>query len=608
VASSWNPAADRPIPARPSVRCPRAEALHGPGVALNAPVRMPPLPLLMMLRRRALTANGALQRTTRHLPDRPHPAYGVAPAKRTGRKPLVGRNGHSPGPVVGADSPVHSLRVLGESAASPPRGGWVPEIQLSRFASGAWFQGGAVRRGRSTARLANAAVSTQLTMSYPTMGVHPAAPVPSRRSPGIWPHRPQATDAAYVSAGGGRYPGSDDTAAFSIDSRRRVEVGHRPVSPRTVTHAGSRLATRVQKAHPLPAGSHLPYVLRCGASSFHATLPHRPRGSSEAPVTNHSDVRFRAAANAAGLGAVASIRKGPTRSAVTGAAREAPVVMAGERPAGGRAAPAMRTLQPRRTSAVPTGKTATPERDVRGSHAEQRWRIAIARTPLEAPRAFPDRLLPMVRTLTGATTATYTTGSATRLALRAAGARGATTRTTIHLPTTPDRADLGLLAHELSHARTALPRPRFSLRTHDSTADTEERAAQRTANTVLRAPTGGRIATLPVGKAAGGTAAVMDAAVQAAKEAAHDLIHRSGLTGKPTNAAATEAPTTTVFGSSAEAPSSTPADGAARKAETALTRPATTTHLPTVDDLVRAVEQRVLSQLERRGGRYSAAF
>ncbi len=102
--------------------------------------------------------------------------------------------------------------------------------------------------------------------------------------------------------------------------------------------------------------------------------------------------------------------------------------------------------------------------------------------PLEAPRPFPAHLRPLVARFAGdAGRASYTTGPATREALAQAGARGATTGSVVHLPGAPAAAmsaDLtGVLAHELSHARQPVGRPRFLLRVQSGAMDADERAA-----------------------------------------------------------------------------------------------------------------------------------
>ena len=122
------------------------------------------------------------------------------------------------------------------------------------------------------------------------------------------------------------------------------------------------------------------------------------------------------------------------------------------------------------------GPIATPQ---------QRWRAAVAARPLEAPRPFPAALRPLVTRFAGtANRPSYTTGAATRQALSAAGAHGATTGSVVHLADPPSTAALRggtaalrVLAHELTHARQPVGRPRFLLRVPSGAADADERTA-----------------------------------------------------------------------------------------------------------------------------------
>ncbi|MBP2329917.1 hypothetical protein JOF56_010302 [Kibdelosporangium banguiense] len=76
--------------------------------------------------------------------------------------------------------------------------------------------------------------------------------------------------------------------------------------------------------------------------------------------------------------------------------------------------------------------------------------------------------------------ARYTTGSATRRALREVGALGATTGSVVHLAQQPSMApsSMGVLAHELTHARAPVSRPRFMLHNHTGAMDSDERQAR----------------------------------------------------------------------------------------------------------------------------------
>jgi hypothetical protein len=115
---------------------------------------------------------------------------------------------------------------------------------------------------------------------------------------------------------------------------------------------------------------------------------------------------------------------------------------------------------------------------------ETRWHAALTKAPLESAQPLAGRWASLARIITGRTHTRYTTGPATRRALRAAGALGATTGSVIHLSRAPSaRVDATVIAHELVHSRTPVQRPRFLLAAHSSHEE-EERMAQRAARQV----------------------------------------------------------------------------------------------------------------------------
>jgi uncharacterized protein DUF4157 len=113
----------------------------------------------------------------------------------------------------------------------------------------------------------------------------------------------------------------------------------------------------------------------------------------------------------------------------------------------------------------------------------------------------------------------FTTGPATRGALAAAGALGATTGTVVHLPAVPTGAPAvsAVLAHELAHTRSPVRRPRFLLGGASGLLDDDERQALAAgrAGPVVTAGAG-IVDSLPVG---GGLGAVGDVATRAARAA-----------------------------------------------------------------------------------------
>jgi hypothetical protein len=277
----------------------------------------------------------------------------------------------------------------------------------------------------------------------------------------------------------------------------------------------------------------------------------------------------------------------------------------------------------------------------------------------------PAPLFRWARELSGRSAPRYTAGPATSAALRATGARAASSGDVVHLPGPPAATGPAgaVLAHELAHLRQPLGRPRFLLERATSTPDADERATvQRlarpgapltTAGTgagIARATGAGIIEDLPV--APGGTGGLLEAARAAAREELATLTGGGDRTGPAAGlegplATTSEPMATWTAGAftdpgSALSPGSAPfpvgpaptgngtgpTTGLEPTVRTAFSAGASTLFGPgtasgagasgepgapilpeqIVDSMVDALEQRVLAELERRGGRYSGAF
>jgi hypothetical protein len=298
------------------------------------------------------------------------------------------------------------------------------------------------------------------------------------------------------------------------------------------------------------------------------------------------------------------------------------------------ATPPRRTVQraPLTATARATGRAPAPV-PASGPQPgpEARWRAAVASRPLESPRPFPTGLRPLVAALTGgAQRASYTTGPATRQALAAAGALGASTGTVVHLPTAPTVGTgplLGVVAHELAHTRNPVSRPRFMLGAPHGAADLEERAAQAVGQRVqaagdqLGSMGAGIVGELPVGGAANLGAAARSA-LSGHLPDVPDLPSLPGMPSPPDvqlpdahlpdvhlpNGALPRVPDMHLPGSATAALEQ--AGGAVSHAAAALTggTPGGGPGGLDIDHLAEVLEQRVLRQIERRGGRYSGMF
>jgi Domain of unknown function (DUF4157) len=268
--------------------------------------------------------------------------------------------------------------------------------------------------------------------------------------------------------------------------------------------------------------------------------------------------------------------------------------------------------------------------------AEQRWRAAVAAVPLESPRPFPAALRPLVRRYAGnAERPSYTTGPRTRRALAAAGALGATTGTVVHLPESPsDRPSVvGVLAHELTHTRQPVTRPRFLLRSATGAVDSDEHAARSAgrAATVRRWPdlsadpagalstAAGVVDQLPVGGA--GAASIAEAAATAARAAVAETI-ASMPNGASMASAAGGAVNQALRQAEGLAPAGMAADPVRNLAAQSTVAGQTVDQVATmlagagqtvaggidIDRITRELEQRLLREIERRGGRYAGVF
>jgi hypothetical protein len=310
----------------------------------------------------------------------------------------------------------------------------------------------------------------------------------------------------------------------------------------------------------------------------------------------------------------------PARVGSLGTVGAAPAATAGRR-----ATPPRMRPEP----AAPASPPASPPTATPGPRPDPatRWRAAVAARPLESPRPFPASLHPLVAAVAGsAQRATYTTGPATRHALAAAGAHGATTGSVVHLPTAPRPAPgalLGIVAHELAHARQPVTRPRFLLGIPDGGADADERNALAVGRRFQSMASGGGDAIragivneLPVGGLGGGAAGIAGQARGALGGgdlpdlggSAPQVPGIGGATPSWSGAdlsnaaggAATEAMGAVSDAGAPASPGGTPGGGAAGGA-------AAPSNVD-MEQLADLLEQRLLKQIERRGGRYAGVF
>lgn len=245
--------------------------------------------------------------------------------------------------------------------------------------------------------------------------------------------------------------------------------------------------------------------------------------------------------------------------------------------------------------------------------------------PLETPTALPARWVPLVRAVTGRTHGRFTTGAATRRALSSAGARGATSGTTLHLARTPIAADLPVVAHELAHSRMPLARPRFLLE-RDHAGDADERAAHEVAGGAMNAvrpatPDVGRLPVTGLGGLPQAVGNLMDRASQVrqpgraspgtAGDAARTALDQLSPGDRAGSSFSESGNAVGSPGGSSASTGSVPGLDAATGTTdtTATTDPAAAAAAGLdLDQLIESLETRLIRELERRGGRFADVF
>jgi hypothetical protein len=398
-----------------------------------------------------------------------------------------------------------------------------------------------------------------------------------------------------------------------------------------------RVRSVLRRPVPSTVDSTRPAVARPASLTEHRTAP-EPVGAGrvdDLPVLGGAPV----AVPDTGFGASAAVTLPP---AAPSPVAPVPAPAARMRPSAG--GPGHRT---RPESLVVARSMASAARvrpaRVEAANPEARWRAAVRSRPLENQRPFPSALRPLVESLAGgAQRASYTTGPATRHALASAGALGASTGSVVHLPTAPTAVRLagaatgqrvaarpepllGIIAHELAHARQPVSRPRFMLGIPHGVADTEERAAQAIGQRVQAA--GDAVTSTGAGMAAGiGAGIVGDLPVGGLGRVLPgggripdvDGMLNQAVAGHLPQVDFPQVPDMHLPGGATAALEE--AGGAVTHAASALTGSATSAvHALSgaaanalggldIDHLAEVLEQRVLRQIERRGGRYTGMF
>ncbi|GID92477.1 hypothetical protein Adi01nite_18890 [Amorphoplanes digitatis] len=451
-------------------------------------------------------------------------------------------------------------------------------------------------------------------------------------------------------------PGPGRYAAAGLSSMDPVALAGRPTLARgraadgPTLRPGHQLTLRPPQSTPQPvpgaapgqeAGGASPIELPVAAPAVRRSPARRPTASSRVEPGRGFAPVGRATVRLAGGGLVRRPGEGPTvHNPVP--AEDMRVLGGGGLPPGNvpdptgavQLSPAVAQRPGPGTRPAPRGMDfAAPVQEKVSPRA--RWEAAVAARPLEAPRPLPNALHAMAAAITGRTRAPlFTTGPATRHALAAAGALGATTGTVVHLPAVPTAAPAvaAVLAHELTHTRNPVRRPRFLLGGMSGLLDDDERSALAAGADRLKAApeaAAGIVDRLPVG---GGIGAVGEVATRAARaavlEATASPIASAAGWAQNARSTATEAMSTATGlvdgatdgladGLAGATGAVTDAVGAATgavgtavnavgNAASGLAGKAAAALDP--DKVVEIVEARLLREIERRGGRWAGVF
>jgi Domain of unknown function (DUF4157) len=262
----------------------------------------------------------------------------------------------------------------------------------------------------------------------------------------------------------------------------------------------------------------------------------------------------------------------------------------------------------RRVTGDPSAHETIGRHETPGRNPGERFLHELSRHPFPAPRPLPVEYRPMASMIVGERRPVrVSTSPASRRALARVGKRAATTGDTIHLDR--PRPAPEVIAHELTHVAHPSPTPRFFA---DDDRGPEERQAQRVAAVMRRSP------ILPGVRSLGSTPTVQRApsagTVSAAALATSITRSPSQTTSSPTHPSAIQRFTTTATAqttttspastTASTAPPDTPASMTPANATQHATAPTTSEALAQFERILELLEDRIMSELERRGGRF----
>jgi hypothetical protein len=253
--------------------------------------------------------------------------------------------------------------------------------------------------------------------------------------------------------------------------------------------------------------------------------------------------------------------------------------------------------------------------------------VELGRHRREQPRALPVQFRPIAREVVGPRRVMVSSDPASRRALRRVGKVAATTDDVIHLDRAPAVAPPELIAHELAHIAHPSPTPRFFA---DPVRGPEERQADEIARVMRAAPVLPRVAgagdadraSSPISTASATT--VQRSTSSSTPPRPATTVQRAARTSGSTVTAADLAarltrstPTVQRFETGTVAPtlgaSGIPgappvAAGSPESPPPTFSGVNTTDSLDQFQRLVEMLEERIIVELERRGGRFRGGF
>jgi Domain of unknown function (DUF4157) len=237
--------------------------------------------------------------------------------------------------------------------------------------------------------------------------------------------------------------------------------------------------------------------------------------------------------------------------------------------------------------------------------------VELGRHRRERPLPLPVQFRPIATEVVGPRRVMVSSDPASRRALRRVGKVAATTDDVIHLDRAPTAASPELIAHELAHVAHPSPTPRFFA---DPVRGPEERQAEEIAKVMRAAPVLPRVAGAGEGsrpaapatpapppapviqRSTRGAASTVTAAELAARLSgtAPPVVQRRMIAPPAAPPAANDVPASPPRAAGSPAPTFSGAN--------------TTDALDQFQRLVEMLEERIIIELERRGGRFRGGF